>query len=256
MFSANATTCSSPQRDSTRSASIISVENSLKANSSVAATSAARPPQPTTEPGDSATPDRPQSGIAVARVKSSDIAGDTGVSEAGARSTGARGKGKERALTLPMDPLAGFGPLHVYVIRINGLFLGEYLQTGSVLVSRKIDAKQFHSISAAERAARVLKGMVETYDPRPPQINAIETLYEEMCALGGGLYRGFQPGNPELKLEPLIFVDDPKAPKHQRSTIAIPARQLSADRVRAEIKRKREENEYFECFAEKASKQA
>ncbi|SRR5258708_3275736 len=49
MFSANAITCSSPQRDTTRSASIDSVGHSLRANSSVAATSVI-PPRPTTEP--------------------------------------------------------------------------------------------------------------------------------------------------------------------------------------------------------------
>jgi hypothetical protein len=71
--------------------------------------------------------------------------------------------------------------------------------------------------------------------------------------LGGGVYRGVQPGVPERGLEPLVLFDDAAALPGERSTMCIAPANLTAANVRKAIHAKREEYARFEEFAAKAT---
>jgi hypothetical protein len=71
-----------------------------------------------------------------------------------------------------------------------------------------------------------------------------EHLFRTIVELGGGVYRGVQPGDASIGLSPLILFDGPC-----KSTLALKPQDLSADRVRKEIADKERE---FETYADKA----
>ena len=88
-----------------------------------------------------------------------------------------------------------------------------------------------------------------------PQTSVFENLWRFQVELGGGVFLGVLPGKSSLGTEPLILFDDDSAPKERRVAFAIKAIELTADKVRTEIRKRREENSRFEAFAEKAAKQ-
>jgi hypothetical protein len=63
-------------------------------------------------------------------------------------------------------------------------------------------------------------------------------LYNEMVELGGGVFRGVQPGFKQHP--PLILFDDAGLPPNQSSTMCIAPADLSADAVRRAILSQRE----------------
>ncbi len=72
-------------------------------------------------------------------------------------------------------------------------------------------------------------------------------LYEEMCFLGGGSYRGLQEGMKEIGLETLVLFNSPAT----GTTLALPTTQMSACNVRTRIA---ESDAMYEEYAEKASR--
>jgi hypothetical protein len=60
-----------------------------------------------------------------------------------------------------------------------------------------------------------------------------EHLFQVIVSLGGGIYKGVQPGDYALGLEPLILFDGPS-----RSTLALKSSELSSRRVFQEILKK------------------
>ena len=66
-----------------------------------------------------------------------------------------------------------------------------------------------------------------------------ELCYQAMVELGGGTYRGLQPGIPG-RIEPMVLFCGQDC-----STLAVHISELSADRVRKEIQRKKEEFDSF-----------
>ncbi len=60
-----------------------------------------------------------------------------------------------------------------------------------------------------------------------------ETLFKIMIEQGGGRFRGIQPGDYALGLEPLVLFDGPS-----RSTLALKPCDVSSRRVRLEIEKK------------------
>jgi hypothetical protein len=79
-----------------------------------------------------------------------------------------------------------------------------------------------------------------------------ELHWQAQVELGGGLYRGVQPGDASLKLSPLVLFDDPSQPKEKRSTMCLKPADLSADAVRSAIRKQQETYAAFEKFADKA----
>ena len=77
-------------------------------------------------------------------------------------------------------------------------------------------------------------------------------LYETICFLGGGIFRGIQKGDHTIGLAPLILFDDGSLPPAQRSTMCLPPAQLTATSVRAAILKKQKEYAAFQTYAEKA----
>ena len=71
--------------------------------------------------------------------------------------------------------------------------------------------------------------------------------------LGGGVYRGVQPGDPALGLEPLVLFDDASALSSERSTMCLKPADVTAANVRKAIAAKREEYARFEEFAARAA---
>ena len=69
---------------------------------------------------------------------------------------------------------------------------------------------------------------------------------------GGGIFRGIQKGDPELKLDTLILFDDAGAPREQRSTMCLKPADLTADAVRSAIRKNQEAYSTFQTYAEKA----
>jgi len=67
-----------------------------------------------------------------------------------------------------------------------------------------------------------------------------EIYYRAMVELGGGVYRGIQPGMPENGIEPLILFDGPS-----KSTLALRPADVSADNVRRAIAAKEDEYAAF-----------
>lgn len=126
----------------------------------------------------------------------------------------------------------------------SGNFLTRYVDQGSDWSTRREYAKQFFSIASAEAAARLLNGVVEPFDiPEPPKrdVSAREELLCVQVETGGGIFLGIQAGKRSIGLKALVLFEDSQAPKHQRSTMALTIDELSADRVRTEIRKKREE---------------
>jgi hypothetical protein len=78
-------------------------------------------------------------------------------------------------------------------------------------------------------------------------------LYEMICFLGGGIFRGIQKGDPTIGLNALILFDDASLPPAQRSTMCLPPHQLTAAAVQAAILKKQKAYAAFQTFAEKAA---
>ena len=82
--------------------------------------------------------------------------------------------------------------------------------------------------------------------------------WQAAVEIGGGLFRGVQPGDNSIGLDPLVLFDDASIPKHLRSTMCIKPAHLTAETVRLAIQAKREEYDRelarFERYAEKAAR--
>lgn len=134
-----------------------------------------------------------------------------------------------------------------YIIKFsNGLFLLAYhAEDGLERCSSRADARVFYSKASASRLASMFNGTVVTpdndFEPayEPPAETAADSLRRITVELGGGVYRGVQRGRTDIGLTPLVLFDDESAPKHERSTMAIPVNELSASRVKTEIERNR-----------------
>jgi hypothetical protein len=63
-----------------------------------------------------------------------------------------------------------------------------------------------------------------------------EHLFKVMIELGGGKFRGIQPGDHNLGLEPLVLFDGPS-----KSTLCLKPCDVSSRRVRLEIEKKEAE---------------
>lgn len=72
-------------------------------------------------------------------------------------------------------------------------------------------------------------------------------LFETICFLGGGTYRGVQRGDKSIGLESLVLFNSTKS----GSTLALPISKLTASAVRASIQAS---DAMFEKFAEGACK--
>jgi len=76
--------------------------------------------------------------------------------------------------------------------------------------------------------------------------------YSARVQLGGGVFRGVQPGDESIGLQTLVLFDDASARPHQRSTMALAVEDLTANAVRQAILAKQDEFVKFERFAENA----
>jgi len=73
----------------------------------------------------------------------------------------------------------------------------------------------------------------------------LETLYDSMISIGGGVFRGVQKGFRDgngKPVEPLILFDDASIGSHG-STLALPASQISMFAVIAALREKRKQFE-------------
>lgn len=74
--------------------------------------------------------------------------------------------------------------------------------------------------------------MLPSIVPATPQYrpHPHDHLYKTMVELGGGVYRGIQPGDASIKLSALVLFDGPR-----KSTLALKCDDVSAEAVRAHI---------------------
>jgi hypothetical protein len=81
----------------------------------------------------------------------------------------------------------------------------------------------------------------ESTSETPP--NEFYFLLSCLCESAGGKFRGLQAGfqAKDRYIQPLVLFDDLSAPWFQRSTMAVPLNEISTDRVRQAIARKRAE---------------